>query len=58
MNINFTIGLGFLEFCCHFMAMILYVCAGFLPKEKEEDALASVFLFIFGIVLTTIGAHL
>jgi hypothetical protein len=58
MNINFTIGLGFLEFCCHFVAMLFYIGAGFLPKENEDGVLVSVFLLLLGIIFTTIGANL
>ena len=57
MNINFTIGLGFLEFCCHFVAMVCYIGAGkgFMEGHKIDDGFLPLF---FGLIYTTIGAHL
>jgi hypothetical protein len=61
MNINFTIGLGFLEFCCHFVAMVCYFVAGYFfgsRQSDEVDYLISFVAVLFGMMLSTIGAHL
>lgn len=58
MTINFTIGLNVVEFLCHFGAMIFYVRAGLLDRDKEENMFVFYILLFLGITLTTIGAHL
>jgi hypothetical protein len=59
MNINFSIGLGFLEFCCHFVAMVCYIGCGFSmqPKIDTSGWIVSA-LLLLGMFFTTIGAHL
>lgn len=59
MNINFTIDLGFLEFCCHFVAMVCYISFGFSmqPRIDQDGFIVSV-LLLLGIIFTTIGANL
>jgi hypothetical protein len=55
MNINFTIGLGFLEFCCHFVAMVCFIYCGVCKEKDDEMGFPCLFL---GASLTIIGAHL
>jgi hypothetical protein len=65
MNINFTIGLGFLEFCCHFVAMVCYIVGGHIAiRDYKSDVQGIVdgfsfpFILLAGVVFTAIGAHL
>jgi hypothetical protein len=58
MLIQFTIGLGLLEFACHFAAALCYMWIGFVLKNDDISPFLFASVFVAAIVLNIIGASL
>jgi hypothetical protein len=58
MEFNFTIGWSFIQFFFHFVAAILYMCAGFELGSHKESVSGGVYLLFIAMGLTYIGCKI